>query len=101
MGRLVHRHKEFIVIEDDYNYGKHIVINTKGQYACHAHVHSLKTCKKLLILMDKKTVPFSSYLRGSALRLSLDYKYQDKILWKIEKDKQKLKFVKIQKQVSK
>lgn len=99
MGRLVHRHKEFIVIEDDYKPGHHIIINTKGKYESHGHVKYLSTCKKLLNLMDKKIVPHSTYLRGTVLRISLDKSYIEKVKHKIEKDAQKPKFYRVQKGV--
>lgn len=101
MGKLVHRHKEFIVIEDDYRPGWHIIINTLGKYENHGHVKFLGTCKKLLRLMDKGTVPDSPYLRDTALRVSLDEKYKAKVLHKIEKDKNKQKYFNSQKGVVK
>lgn len=97
MGKLVYRHKKYIVIEDDYKPGHHIIINTKGKYENHGHVKHLGSCKKLLKLMDKKTVPHSTYLRGTVLRISLDEKYKQTVLHKIEKDSQKPKFIRIQK----
>lgn len=99
MGRLVYRYKEFIVIEDDYRAGEHIIINTKGVYENHGHVKYLNTCKRLIYWMEHRIVPNSSYLRESALRLSLDKKYKDKIRHKIEKDKQKPKYININKGV--
>lgn len=99
MGRLVYRHKEYIVIEDDYRTGEHIIINTKGDYENHGHVKYLNTCKRLIHWIGKDIVPNSSYLRESALRLSLDKKYKAKIRHKIEKDKQKPKYVNINKGV--
>lgn len=49
--------------------------------------------------MNKKLVPKSSYLRNSALRISTDEKYKEKIEIKIEKDKQKKYYVNINKGV--
>lgn len=98
MGKLVHRHNEFIVIEDDYNNG-HIIINTKGKYENHGHVKYLNTCTKLLKLMNKGIVPHSDYLRGTVLRISLDDKYIEKVKQKISKDKQKPKYININKGV--
>lgn len=100
MGRLVYRHNEFIVIEDDYRPG-HIIINTLGSYRNHGHVKHLGTCKKLLKLMDKKIVPDSEYLRETVLRISLDEDYKAKVLHKMEKDKQKPKYVNVNKGVRK
>lgn len=97
MGKLVYRQNEFIVIEDDYKPGQHIIINTKGQYHNHGHVKYLGTCKKLIYWMERNIVPDSDYLRECALRLSLDKKYKKKIRHKIEKDNQKPKFVRVNK----
>ena len=96
IGKLVYRHKEYIVIEDDYRPG-HIIINTKGKYKNHGHVKFLGTCKKLLKMMDRNIVPNSSYLRGTVLRISLDEKYKAKVQHKIDKDKQKPKYININK----
>lgn len=48
-------------------------------------------------MMERHIVPDSTYLRGTALRLSLDEKYIDKINIKIEKDKQKQGYININK----
>lgn len=47
----------------------------------------------LVRLMKKKRVPKSDYLRESIKRTTLDEKYIEKIDIKIEKDKQKQKYV--------
>ncbi|MSU01958.1 hypothetical protein [Tissierella pigra] len=100
MGKLVYTYKEFIVIEDDYKDG-HIIINTKGKYHNHGHVKYLGTCKNLLKMIDKKIIPYSPYLRGTVLRISLDEKYKQRVLSKVDKDNQKPKFYKVQKGVRK
>lgn len=99
MGKLVHRHNEYIVIENDYKPGHHIVINTQGKYENHGHIKYLGTCKKLLNMMDRKIIPDNDYLRGTVLRISLDKDYKDKVLNKIEKDKQKPHYININKGV--
>lgn len=86
MGKLVYQFKEYIIIEDDHRRKGHIIINTLGKYENHGHIKHLGTCKKLLNLMDKNIVPDSDYLRGTALRISLDTKYIAKVKNKIEKD---------------
>ena len=48
-------------------------------------------------LMKKKRVPKSDYLRESIKRITLDEKYIEKINIKIEKDKQKQKYVNVNK----
>lgn len=84
MAKLVYRHNEYIVLQ-----GKrgHTIINTKGNKSNHGHIKYLDTCEMLLKLMDKEKVPDSSYLRGTVLRISLNDKYKDKVLNKIDKDK--------------
>lgn len=99
MGKIAYRHNEYIVIEDNYKPGHHIIINTKGKYENHGHVKHLNACKKLLRMMDKEIVPHSDYLRGTVLRISLDEKYKADVERKIEKDRQKPKLVRIQKGV--
>lgn len=94
IGQTVYQFKEYKVI--DSNRG-HIIINTKGEYDNHAHVKRLTTCKKVLNMIERHIVPDSTYLRGTALRLSLDEKYIDKINIKIEKDKQKQGYININK----
>lgn len=101
MGRLVHRHNEYIVIEDCNRKKGHIIINTNGMYQNHGHVKYLNTCKKLLRLMDKSIVPDNPYLRGTVLRISLDEKYKENVLVKIEKDNNKQKYININKGVMK
>lgn len=101
MGKLVHRHGNYIVIEDDHRKKGHIIINTKGQYENHGHVKYLNSCKKLLRLMDRQIVPDNPYLRVTVLRISLNEKYKAKVLNKIEKDANKTHYININKGVRK
>lgn len=100
MGKLVHRHAEYIVIEDDHSKG-YVIINTLGTYHSHGHLKKLKTAKLVIKLMEKNIVPDSDYLRGTVLRISLDEKYKQRVLSKVEKNNQKPKFYKVQKGVRK
>lgn len=52
-------------------------------------------------MMDRQVIPDSSYLRGTVLRISLDDNYKAAVRHKIEKDKQKPKYVNINKGVVK
>lgn len=69
----------------------------------HTHINKNKkkkknkdgTCRMLIKLICSKQVPKSKYLQTSAMRLSRDSKYIDKILIKREKDSQKPKFHKV------
>lgn len=99
IGKVVYRYKEYIVIEDDYRAGEHIIINTNGRYENHGHVKFLGTCKKLLGLIERNIVPDSTYLRETALRISLDKDYKSKVRSKIEKDKQRQRYFNPQKGV--
>jgi len=101
VGKVAYQFKEYIVIEDDYKPGHHIIINTKGKYNNHGHIKFLGTCKKLLNLIDRKIIPNSDYLRGTALRISLDPKYITEIENKIKKDKNKQQYFNPQKGVRK
>lgn len=84
------------VIKSD---GSYVLINRKGSYENHGHFKKYSTCLKLIQIMKKNTVPFSHYLRTSALRISTDKKYIEKIQVKIEKDKQKEHYININKGV--
>ena len=64
-----------------------VVVNTAGQEQHHGHFKQLKTCYTIIKLMQKRTVPKSKHLRGSALRISTDKHYIDKVQSKIDKDK--------------
>ena len=73
------------------------VINLKGEHENHAHVKRKSTAKLLCKLIKRKQVPKSNYLRVSAKRITLDKKYIEKIDNKIEKDKNKQKYININK----
>ncbi|MFW6029670.1 MAG: hypothetical protein ACOCRO_05385 [Halanaerobiales bacterium] len=70
-----------------------ILINKKGERKNHTHLKKKDTCHLLVRLICSGTVPDKGWLRKSALRVSLDPKYKQKIRIKIEKDKQKPKYV--------
>ena len=75
----------------------YIVSNTKASYKHHGHFKKLKTCYIIIKLIQRGQVPRSDYLRGSALRISTNDKYIDKVNRKIAKDKNKQKCVRINK----
>lgn len=84
VGKLVYRNEEFIVTESRRG---HVIINTNGIFSDnHGHVKKLSTCEMLIKLIHKEVVPDSDYLRKTALRISLNQKYKEKILNKIAKD---------------
>jgi hypothetical protein len=82
------------------NYKNHyILINCSGAYENHAHVKKESTARMLVKLIRNKRVPDSSYLRESCRRVTIDETYKRKIENKIEKDKQKEKYINVGKGV--
>lgn len=77
------------------------VINAKGNYQNHCHVNKRSTAELLCRLIKSKKVPDSSYLIESAKRVSIDWKYIEKIENKIEKDKNRQFYFNSQKGVRK
>lgn len=76
----------------------HVIHNTKGDFTeYHGHIKKLGTCKLLFKLMDKRIVPDSSYLRETVLRISMNKKYKDKVIRKIQKDKDRQQYININK----
>lgn len=77
----------------------YVVTNTKGLYKNHGHLKKLKTCYTIIKLIQRGQVPHSDYLRGSAIRISIDDNYLEKIRHKIEKDKKRIRYININKGV--
>ncbi|HHY13472.1 MAG TPA: hypothetical protein GX526_02355 [Thermoanaerobacterales bacterium] len=75
----------------------YVVKNELGSYNKHGHFKKLKTCYTIIRLIQKGKVPKSKYLRISAVRLSTDKKYIDKVSRKIAKDKDKQRYININK----
>lgn len=73
------------------------VINLKGEHENHAHVKRKSTAELLCKLIKRKQVPKSNYLRASAKRTTLDKEYIEKINNKMKKDKNKQKYININK----
>ena len=88
------RKEHFKIIGESGNY---IVINTKGGYEHHTHLKNYHTCELLIKLVCKKVVPNTPYMRSSGKRISRDKKYIQKIDNKIRKDKNKTKYININK----
>ena len=82
----------FIIKKHNNHY---VLINTKGKRKHHTHLKAVKTCRMLVGLVCNKTVPTSDYLKESAKRVSRDYKYKDTIDRKIEKNKDKQMFYRV------
>lgn len=66
-----------------------ILCNNLGDYQNHGHFKKFNTCMLLIRLMENGTVPDSSYLRESVLRISVDEKYIQKVKVKMNKGKKK------------
>jgi len=96
MGKIVY-HKDNYIITEEHSKRGYIVINTEGTYENHGHVKSFKVAKTIIDLVQRKTIPYSDYLRHTALRLTLDNNYKMDILRKIEKDRNKEQYFNINK----
>ncbi|GEM_PF-1577587 len=96
MGKLLHRHNNYIIIEEENNRGC-ILINTAGTYKNHGHIKRLETALMMIKLIERGIVPKSDYLRGTALRVSTNENYKQSILNRIEKDKNREHYVNINK----
>lgn len=68
------------------------IVNLNGGYENHCHINTYDTAEMFIKLMNKKRVPDSDYLRKSALRVSIDPKYINKIEIKIAKDRDKTRY---------
>lgn len=100
MGKLLHRHNNFIVIEEANNRGV-VLINTKGTHENHGHLKRLKTAVMMINLIERKIIPKSNYLRGTALRVSLNERYKRDIKNKVAKDRDKQTYFNVNKGVVK
>ena len=94
MSRIIYADDKYKILK---NYSGCVLINKKGKYKNHGHFRKKETCFLMIKLMEKKEVPKSSYLRESALRISLDEKYKKNIQIKIKKDSNKKYYTNIQK----
>ncbi len=86
MSKVVEVIDEFTILEgkDDY-----IVKNNKGKYENHGHFKKVDTCYTIIRLMQKKTIPRSTYLLEAAKRITTDAKYKQTLELKQKKNKQR------------
>ena len=96
MCRVVDQVGDYKILEASRSY---IVKNVKGDYSNHGHFKQLKTCYLIIDLIRKRQVPRSKYLRESAIRISIDINYVNKVKRKIEKDRNKQRYCNSQKGV--
>lgn len=98
MGKLLHRHNNFIVIEEENKRGV-VLINTEGKYENYGHLKRLETALMMINLIERRIIPKSNYLRGTAIRVALDERYVQAVKDKIDKDSQKQHFINVNKGV--
>ncbi len=89
MSRVVGVISEFIILEDK---GDYIVKNNKGKYENHGHFKKLSTCFVLIRLLQRKTIPRSTYLLEAARRITTDAKYKQTLELKQLKNKQRQRY---------
>lgn len=94
MCRVIDQVGDYKILKASRSY---IVKNVKGGYDNHGHFKQLKTCYLIIDLIRKRQVPRSRYLRESALRISTNKDYINKVKRKIEKDKNKQKYINVNK----
>ena len=68
------------------------VVNLNGNYENHCHIDTYDTALMFVRLVEKKRVPDSDHLRKSALRVSTNPKYIEKVNIKIAKDKDRTRY---------
>ena len=63
------------------------VINLNGNYKSHCHIDNRKSAELFKKQVERKIVPRGKYFRSCALRVTIQEGYIEKILVKIDKDK--------------
>ncbi len=94
MCRVIDQVGDYKILKASRSY---IVKNVKGGYDNHGHFKKLDTCYLIIKLLQKRQVPRSRYLRESALRISTNKDYINKVKHKIQKDKDKQKYINVNK----
>ncbi len=94
MCRVIDQVGDYKILKASRDY---IVKNVRGDYSNHGHFKRLKTCYLIVDLIRKRQVPRGRYLRGTAIRISTDKNYVNKVKHKIQKDKDKQKYININK----
>lgn len=94
MCRVIDQVGDYKILKASRSY---IVKNVKGGYNNHGHFKKLDICYLIIKLLQKRQVPRSKYLRGAALRISTDKDYVNKAKRKIKKDRNKQKYININK----
>ena len=86
MSRVVGMIDEYKILQNQRDY---IVVNTKGNYENHGHFKKLSTCYVIIRLVQRKTIPRSTYLLEAARRITTDAKYKQTLELKQLKNKQR------------
>ena len=89
MSRVIGVINEFTILEDKDDY---IVKNNKGKYENHGHFKKVDTCYTIIRLMQKKTIPRSTYLLEAARRITIDPDYKQLLEMKQKKNKQRQRY---------
>ncbi len=88
--------KNIIYLDNDYRIVKgsrdYILANINGRYENHGHFACEEDCFEMVDLINRRIVPKCEYKREAAMRISTNIKYINKILNKIEKDRQKQRY---------
>lgn len=98
-GQIVYQRGDYIVKE--IRKGFYLYNRKRINPDEHTHIKSLKTCEDLIDMIYRRRVPESDYLRKSIIRICKDEKLVADVIRIIEKDKQKPKFIRINKGVRK
>ena len=98
-GRIVYQRGDYIVKEISIGY--YLYNRKRLDPDEHTHIKTEQTCIDFIDMIYRNKVPDSPYLRESILRVCRDKKLIEMVHHKIEKDKQKPKFIKVQKGVKK
>ena len=93
---ITYKDDDYKIIKDSRGY---VLINLNGEEKNHAHVQKSETCFLLIKLIARKIVPKSKYLQESAIRVTTDESYVEKILNKQAKNKDKEKYTNVNKGV--
>lgn len=76
---------------------KYTVKSISGEYENHGHFSKISICRTIVDLVTRKQVPKKNHFIESAIRLTTDDKYRERLEIKLEKNKNRQYFFKPQK----
>ena len=96
MGRVIYQYKDYAIrmTEKDYK-----VFQKGNEDDCHGHLKDFERCVEVIDYICKGKVPKSKYLRECARRVTKEGKYKDLLERKAERDRDKSKYININKGV--